>query len=90
MLTLYFVAREHRGQWARAALTLGVCMGLIFGISQQSRGAHFVSHDVWSAMIAWFVPLSVYCFGFGGSLRTQAHGELLLPITRVAVPNTDS
>jgi membrane-associated PAP2 superfamily phosphatase len=90
LLTFYFVAREHRARWSFIAVVAAICMGLIFGISQQSRGAHFLSHDVWSAMIAWCVPLSIYCFGFGGALRTQAHSEPLLPISRVAVPNTDS
>jgi membrane-associated PAP2 superfamily phosphatase len=90
LLTLYFVAREHRGRWARVALATGICMGVIFGISQQSRGAHFLSHDLWSAMIAWCVPLSLYCFGFGCSLSSKAQARALLPIPRVAVPDTNS
>ena len=90
LLALYFVAREHRGRWAQVALAVAICMGVIFGISQQSRGAHFLSHDVWSAMIAWCVPLSLYCFGFGCSLSSNAQARALLPIPRVAVPDTNS
>ncbi|HEU4486541.1 MAG TPA: phosphatase PAP2 family protein [Povalibacter sp.] len=63
-MSLYFVALEHSRRWARRGLWLGIAIGLVFGISQQSRGAHFLSHDLWAAMLAWLISLSVYCFVF--------------------------
>ena len=32
--------------------------------AQQACGAHFVSHDVWSAWLVWTISLSVYTFAF--------------------------
>lgn len=34
-------------------LAYGLALGLIFGLSQQLRGAHFISHDIWTATICW-------------------------------------
>ena len=64
LMALYFVAYEHGRRLARIGLATGLLMGLIFGIAQQSRGAHFLSHDVWSACITWLVSLAVYAFVF--------------------------
>jgi membrane-associated PAP2 superfamily phosphatase len=64
LMSLYFMALERSRQWARRGLWFGVAIGLTFGISQQSRGAHFLSHDLWAAMLAWLISLSVYCFAF--------------------------
>jgi membrane-associated PAP2 superfamily phosphatase len=90
LLALYFVAREHHRAWARWAVTLAISVGLIFGVSQQSRGAHFLSHDLWSAMIVWCVSLSLYCFVFRGSLSMQGYAGDWLPISSAAVPDTNS
>jgi len=74
MLALYFTLRERSVALARAGLCIGLAMGLVFGICQQSRGAHFASHDLWSAAIAWIVALSVYAFVFKARLW-HAHPE---------------
>jgi membrane-associated PAP2 superfamily phosphatase len=68
LLALYFLLRERHAALAKAGLGLGVLTGLTFGIAQQARGAHFVSHDVWSAFLVWTVTLSVYAFAFRGRL----------------------
>lgn len=60
LLALYFVFRERKRRWGRIGFAVGVFTGLVFGISQQSRGAHFISHDVWSAFIVWTIALSIY------------------------------
>ncbi|HKU14701.1 MAG TPA: phosphatase PAP2 family protein [Steroidobacteraceae bacterium] len=72
LLALYFVFRERRPALARLGLALGLLAGLTFGIAQQARGAHFVSHDVWSAFIVWTITLSVYAFGFRARLWEAA------------------
>lgn len=72
LLALYFALRE-RSRWAsRLGLAAGLGMGLIFGIAQQARGAHFVSHDVWSALLVWTVSLSLYTFVFKARLWNSA------------------
>jgi membrane-associated PAP2 superfamily phosphatase len=80
LMALYFVFRERSPRLARVGLGAGLLVGLVFGVAQQSRGAHFVSHDLWSAMIAWFIALTLYAFGFRCRLwqalrRTRGHSE---------------
>jgi membrane-associated PAP2 superfamily phosphatase len=64
LMCLYFVARERSRFLARIGIATGLGLGLVFGIAQQSRGAHFVSHDIWSACITWIVSLTIYVLIF--------------------------
>jgi membrane-associated PAP2 superfamily phosphatase len=64
LLALYFVFRERNALLARLGLALGIAGGLIFGIAQQARGAHFVSHDLWSVFLVWMISLTIYTFVF--------------------------
>ncbi|WP_421569694.1 phosphatase PAP2 family protein [Stenotrophomonas sp. PD6] len=59
-LALYFFALEVWPRWRYPALGLAAAMGMLFGISQQLRGAHFMSHDVWTAAICWFTALALF------------------------------
>ncbi|GGK14247.1 membrane protein [Luteimonas terricola] len=43
----------------RIGLAAGLGAGLVFGIDQQLRGAHFLSHDLWSAALCWMVAVVV-------------------------------
>ena len=54
-IALYFVCRRHAPRWRWVALGAALAIGATFGIAQQLRGAHFVSHDVWALAICWFV-----------------------------------
>ena len=59
-VAVYFclLMRRSRRRWPGLAIGLGA--GALFGFAQQCRGAHFLSHDVWSLAIAWFVALALY------------------------------
>ncbi len=59
-VALYFVGRHCRSPWRWPALFFALSMGIIFGISQQLRGAHFISHDLWSFGICWMVSFICY------------------------------
>ncbi|MCF7980487.1 MAG: phosphatase PAP2 family protein [Pseudomonadales bacterium] len=63
-VALYFFFDAIRPQWRRLGLLLGLVGGLVFGVGQQLRGAHFLSHDLWTLMICWTVSwlLAVYIF----------------------------
>jgi membrane-associated PAP2 superfamily phosphatase len=71
LLALYFALRERSPRIARFGLAVGLGLGLVFGFAQQARGAHFISHDMWSAMIVWTVSLSLYTFAFQARLWTS-------------------
>jgi hypothetical protein len=83
LLALYFVFRERHARLAKLGLALGILTGLTFGLAQQARGAHFVSHDVWSAFLVWTVTLSVYAFAFRGRLWEKTEHEAA-PARRLA------
>lgn len=55
----WFVLREvsARAAWAWLAGAAGA--GLLLGLGQQWRGAHFMSHTLWSAWICWTVGLAM-------------------------------
>jgi membrane-associated PAP2 superfamily phosphatase len=72
LLALYFVFRERYAALAKLGLALGLVTGLTFGLAQQARGAHFVSHDLWSAFLVWTVTVSVYTFAFRARLWESA------------------
>jgi membrane-associated PAP2 superfamily phosphatase len=59
-VALYFFFLVARPQWRWRGLSAGIGSGLLFGLSQQLRGAHFLSHDVWAAAICWMTALGVY------------------------------
>lgn len=80
LVALYFMLRERSTVLARLGLGIGVATGLVFGIAQQSRGAHFLSHDLWSAFACWMVSLSVHAFAFRARLWTYPEQEQELPL----------
>lgn len=59
-MALYFFFRAVRPRLRWWGLGCGIGLGLLFGAAQQLRGAHFLSHDVWSAMICWSVAVAAY------------------------------
>ena len=60
-MSLYFFCLLTRPQRRWLGLAAGVGAGLVFGIGQQLRGAHFLSHDLWTAMLCWMVAFGLYC-----------------------------
>lgn len=59
-LALYFVGVYHQSRWRWVGLGFAVGFGLVCGIAQQLRGAHFLSHDVWSLGVCWIVAQAGY------------------------------
>ena len=56
----YFAWRDRRRWAARGWLAAGVVLGSIYGWAQMVRGAHFLSHNFWSAIICWLLALLLY------------------------------
>lgn len=53
LLALVVLMRRRRSRHAPAALAGVLVLGLSYASLQWLRGAHFPSHDLWSAWIAW-------------------------------------
>jgi len=51
----YFFSRYYWPDKSRFVLIFIITIGLIFGFDQQIRGAHYISHDLTSALICWLV-----------------------------------
>jgi membrane-associated PAP2 superfamily phosphatase len=60
LFAFYFAFRDRRPRRARRLLAIAILIGAIFAFGQEARGAHFLSHDVSSAFLAWFVALGTY------------------------------
>lgn len=51
---------QKTGQWLFVA---ALAVGLLFGVVQTLRGAHYPSHTLWAAVICWAVGYGVYRVG---------------------------
>lgn len=51
--------RETRPVWARRALWASLALGGLMGVAQMLRGAHFLSHTLWSAWLAWGISITL-------------------------------
>ncbi len=56
-MALYFVFRRKNRRLAYVGLTVGLLFGSIFTFGQLVRGAHFLSHNLWSAGVCWGIEL---------------------------------
>jgi membrane-associated PAP2 superfamily phosphatase len=63
-VALYFFGLCYQSTWRLAGLILPIVAGCLFGFAQQLRGAHFISHDVWTLAICWFYSLALYLLMF--------------------------
>jgi len=72
MMGVYFILVGRNRRLAMAALLLGIGLGTVFGFGQLVRGAHFFSHNLWTAVICWFSSLLLYVFVFGGRVWPPA------------------
>ncbi len=60
LVCFYFVVRDRSRRIALALLGAAITVGIAFSIGQEARGAHFLSHDLTSAAIVWFVQVALY------------------------------
>lgn len=59
-LYFFFLATQSRLRWL--GLGTGLAVGLLFGFAQQLRGAHFLSHDLWTLAVCWSIALLLYAW----------------------------
>jgi membrane-associated PAP2 superfamily phosphatase len=55
----YFVLRRASVRAAALWLSVALVAGLVLGVSQQMRGAHYMSHTLWTAWICWVVGFAI-------------------------------
>jgi len=60
LMAFYFAFMHSRPRLARNMLWVGVTTGLLMGFAQMMRGAHFLSHVLWSGWVVWASLLLLY------------------------------
>lgn len=55
----YFALREQAPSWARGILIGSLVLGAVMSAVQVVRGAHFVSHNLWSLWFSWAVCATI-------------------------------
>jgi len=70
LFSLYFAFYPFVTKYRYRLLLPGLVLGISFGFAQQLRGAHFISHDLWSLAICWFGALLLFKF----ALRFKSPG----------------
>lgn len=60
LIAIYFGFRDSLPKLAKAGLILGMVFGFAMGWGQMMRGAHFMSHNLWTAWIVWMLLLAQY------------------------------
>ena len=60
LFILYFAYRPFYPKFARIGLGLALFMGISMSLVQMLRGAHFLSHNLWTAWWCWLLSYGVY------------------------------
>jgi membrane-associated PAP2 superfamily phosphatase len=60
MWAFYFIAREYRRALALPVLITVFTYGNILGGVRVIQGAHFLSHQWWTALLCWFITVFFY------------------------------
>jgi membrane-associated PAP2 superfamily phosphatase len=88
-LPLYPLAPRLARRWWGIALAIGT----LFGAVQVARGAHFPSHVLWSAWLAWAVAIAALAACVSVPVRTRVERPSFLsiaaqPLRHTGVPRT--
>jgi membrane-associated PAP2 superfamily phosphatase len=60
LMALYFGLRNVQARHARLGLIVALVLGMAMGWAQMMRGAHFLSHNIWSAWVVWTFMAVLY------------------------------
>ena len=71
LVGIYFFLLHYLPKWKWLGLGAAIFIGLIYGFTQQLRGGHFLSHDIWTFYICWVTALLTYCILFKCNTQVQ-------------------
>jgi membrane-associated PAP2 superfamily phosphatase len=71
LIAIYFGFRDSLPKLANAGLILGLLFGFAMGWGQMMRGAHFMSHNLWTAWVVWMILLVQYLVWSPKALAAQ-------------------
>jgi len=64
LYSLYFIFLIINPRASRKVLYFITSLGLFYGFTQWARGSHFISHDIWSGIIDWYICLGLFYIMF--------------------------
>lgn len=76
-IACYFLGLHYQSKWRCAGLIIPLLAGIMLGFAQQIRGAHFISHDLWTLAICWLFSLSLFLALFKSSFEKSTIPELV-------------
>lgn len=68
-VSIYFFLFAVKQEYKVYGLVFGLILGGAFGVAQEMRGAHFLSHDVFSLAVCWFSSLVLFILFFRKQLQ---------------------
>lgn len=68
-VSLYFCLLYSHKRYRYQGLGFALLLGVLYGVTQQMRGAHFLSHDVMSLLICWYSSLLLFLVFFSKRIR---------------------
>ena len=74
LVAIFFGFRTKQPTLALLGLVGAVTMGMVFGIGQTLRGAHFPSHTIWTTLIIWMINLGLIKIFFPAPTTTLQAG----------------
>ena len=71
LMAFYFALKDTYQTLAVKVLGLSISLGLTMGYIQVMRGEHFMSHNIWTGLIVWFVLVAMYAM-FPPTIRSSS------------------
>ncbi|WP_051961867.1 phosphatase PAP2 family protein [Methylobacter sp. BBA5.1] len=68
-LNLYFFLLLVKPDYKFYGLCFGLVLGMVYGIAQQMRGAHFLTHDLFALAVCWFSSFVLFMLFFRKQLQ---------------------
>lgn len=78
----WWLWRRRRPRRATVSLVVGLVLGTLLGIERLAAGGHFLSDDLWSALIAFGVAHALYYYVLRIPAREDARGAVYPLIER--------
>lgn len=78
LMAFFFAFRRTHPIFAYVSLVISLMLGFVMGWGQMIRGAHFLSHSLWSAWVVWLVllVLSACCMPKLVAIKQAQHPSL--------------
>ncbi len=81
LFALFFVLRDRRPRAAKAALCFALALGITFSLGRMLQGAHFFSHNLWTALFCWVISLGAYRLVLYRTAPSAGDTVSALPVT---------